>query len=117
MNKIGHVEFPSTDFKSTKKFFGKLFGWKFQIVKNWDYMLYYAPKPPHGGFYLIKKMPKAQTVIPYIEVKNIEKKLEEIIKLKGKIIVKKSPIGKWGWWAKFATPDGCHVALWENVKK
>jgi uncharacterized protein len=117
MNSVGHIEIPTTDFKTAKKFFGKLFGWKFQEVPDWDYMLFYAPKKPHGGFYHVKKMPKIHTVLLYIETDSIDKKLKQIKLLKGKILSRKTPIGKAGWWVKFQTPDGCHLALWESVKK
>jgi hypothetical protein len=117
MHVIGQVEFPTTDLKEAKKFFGKLFGWKFEEVPEWNYMLYYAQEKPHGGFYLVKKMPKKHTVLVYIEVDSIDAKLKEIKKAKGKVIVPKSSIGEFGWWAKFETPDGCHLALWESAKK
>ncbi len=117
MHSVGHIELPTTDFKMTQKFFGKLFGWKFEEVPDWDYMLFYAPEKPHGGFYKVKKMAKKHTVLIYIEVDSIDVKLKEIKKLKGKVVVPKSPIAQMGWWAKFETPDGCHIALWESVKK
>jgi hypothetical protein len=117
MHAIGHIEIPTTDFKAAKKFYGPLFGWKFEEVPDWNYMLFTAPVKPHGGFYQVKKMPKKHTVLLYIETNSIDKKLKEIKKAKGKILVPKSSIGKSGWWAKFETPDGCHLALWESVKK
>ncbi len=117
MHAIGHVEIPTTDFKKTKNFFGKLFGWKFEEVPQWKYMLFYAPEKPHGGFYLVNKMPKKHTVVVYIEVESIDIKLREIKKAKGKVVIPKSPISDMGWWAKFETPDGCQLALWESAKK
>lgn len=117
MHRIGHIEIPTTNFKVTKKFFGEIFGWKFEEVPEWNYMLFYAPQKPHGGFYLVKKIPKKQTIIPYIEVESIDLKLNEIKKYKGKVVIEKSPIGKIGYWAKFETPDGCQFALWQSAKK
>lgn len=117
MNSVGHIEIPTTDFKVAKKFYGKLFSWKFEEVPGWDYMLFFAPAKPHGGLYLVKKMPKKHSVLLYLETDSIDKKLKDIKKAKGKVLVPKNPIGKWGWWAKFETPDGCHLALWESFKK
>jgi predicted enzyme related to lactoylglutathione lyase len=34
MHAIGHIEIPTTDFKAAKKFYGKLFGWKFEEVPD-----------------------------------------------------------------------------------
>jgi uncharacterized protein len=117
MHAIGHIEIPTTNFKTAKNFYGKLFGWKFEEVPDWNYMLFTAAKKPHGGFYQVKKMPKTHTVLLYIETDSIDKKLVQIKKAKGKVLTPKTPIGKSGWWAKFQTPDGCHLALWESLKK
>ncbi len=114
---IGHIELPSTNFQVTKNFFGKIFKWKFEEVPEWKYMLFYAPHKPHGGFYFVKKMPKKHTILPYIEVDSIEKTLKAIKKYNGKVLTKKTPIADMGWWAKFETPDGCPLALWESTKK
>ena len=117
MNSIGHIEIPTTNFKKAKNFFGKLFDWKFEEVPEWNYMLFYAKKKPHGGFYLVKKIPAKQTTLLYIEVNSIEYKTVEIKKAKGKLLVPKTAIGKSGWWAKFETFDGFQFALWESSKK
>lgn len=117
MNGIGHIELPTTDFKITRNFFGKIFKWKFEEVPEWNYMLFYAPYKPNGGFYLVKRMPKKHTILPYIEVDSIEITLKKVKKLNGKVLKEKTPIADMGWWAKFETPDGCQLALWESAKK
>ena len=117
MHGFGHIEIPSTNFKKTKKFFGAVFGWTFQDVPEMEYVLFRAGSQPNGGFYLVKKMPKKGQVNAYIEVEDIDAKLKEIKKAKGKVLVKKTDIGTMGHIAQFATPDGCFLSLWQPAAK
>ena len=117
MHGFGHIEIPSTNFKKTKKFFGAVFGWTFQDFPEMEYVLFRAGTQPNGGFYYVKKMPKKGQVNAYIEVEDIDTKLKEIKKAKGKVLVKKTDIGTMGFFAQFATPDGCYLSLWQPAPK
>ncbi|HEX9005722.1 MAG TPA: VOC family protein [Bacteroidota bacterium] len=113
MNSFGHIELPTTDFRKAKNFYGKLFGWEFQDMPEIDYVLFRTGRHPNGGLVRVKKMPRSAQVNAYIEVEDIETKLKEIRRARGKILVKKSPIGSTGFWAQFETPDGCKLCLYE----
>jgi predicted enzyme related to lactoylglutathione lyase len=117
MHGFGHISIPTTNFKKAMKFFGKVFGWTFQEVPELDYVLFRAGTMPNGSFYRVKKMPKRGQLNGYIEVENIAVKLKEIKKAKGKVLVKKTPIGSLGWIGQFATPDGCYLSLWQTAPK
>ena len=114
MRGFGHVGIPTTDFKKAKKFFGKVFGWTFQDLPGMDYVMFRAGAPPNGGFYHVKKMPRKGQVNVYIEVENIDTTLKQIRKARGKVLVKKTPVKDMGWFAEFATPDGCFLSLWQS---
>jgi hypothetical protein len=113
MHGFGHIEIPTTNFKKTKKFFGTVFGWTFQDLPDINYVLFRAGQQPNGGFYFVKKMPKKGQVNVYIEVEDIDAKLKEIRKAKGRVLVKKTDVGTMGWFAQFATPDDCYLSLWQ----
>jgi predicted enzyme related to lactoylglutathione lyase len=113
MHGFGYVDIPTTHLKKAQKFFGTLFGWTFKEMPELETVLFRAGTQPNGGFYLVKKMPKKGQVNVYIEVEDIAAKLKEIKKAKGKVLVKKTPVGDLGWWAQFATPDGCYLSLWQ----
>ncbi len=117
MHYFGHVEIPTTNFKKAQKFFGNLFGWTFQEIPDMKYLLFKAERQPNGGFYLVKKMPKKGQVNVYIEVQDIDSKLKEVKKARGKVIQKKTQVGDMGWTAGFTTPDGCILYLWESAPK
>jgi predicted enzyme related to lactoylglutathione lyase len=53
----------------------------------------------------------------YIEVDDIDSKLKDIRKARGKILLKKTPVGPMGWMAQFATPDGCFLSLWQSAPR
>ncbi len=114
MHGFGHIEIPTTDFKKAKKFFGTIFGWTFQDIPDMDYVLFRAGTQPNGGFYWVKSMPKKGQVNVYIEVEDIDATLKKVRKARGKVLVKKTSIGSMGWFAQFATPDGCFLSLWQS---
>ncbi len=115
MHGFGHVGIPTTDFKKAKKFFGKVFDWTFQDLPKMEFVLFRAGTPPGGSFYRVKKMPKKGQVNVYIEVEDIGATLTKIRQAKGKVLVKKTPVLDMGWFAEFATPDGCYLSLWQSA--
>jgi predicted enzyme related to lactoylglutathione lyase len=82
-----------------------------------EYVFFRAGTQPNGGFYLVKKMPRKGQVNIYIEVEDIEMKLKEIRKARGKVMVGKTEVGGLGWIAQFSTPDGCFLSLWQSKPK
>ncbi len=115
MHSFGHVEIPTTNLKRAKKFFGTVFGWEFKDYPEVKYVIFSTGADPGGGFNLVKKMPKKGQVNVYINVENIDDKLKEIKKARGKVLMKKMPVGEMGFMAQFQTPDGCALCLWESV--
>ena len=117
MHNFGHIEIPTTNIKKAKKFFGGVFGWTFTDHPEIGYTVLHAGSHPNGGLERVKKMPKKGQVVAYIEVDDIKAKLKEIKKAGGKVVEKKSEVEGMGWYAKFATPDGCILALWQSAPK
>jgi len=114
MNHFGHIEIPVKDLTVSKIFFGKVFGWKFQDIPGIDYVMFRTEHKPNGGLFKVKRMPRSGQVNVYIEVKNINAILVKIRKARSTVIVGKTSLGKMGWFATFATPDGCHLSLWQR---
>lgn len=117
MHHIGHVQIPTTNIKKSKKFFGTVFGWTFTDHEEIGYTLFHTGRHPNGGVEPVKKMPKRPQTVVYIEVDDIESKVKQIKKAKGKIIEKKTEVPGMGWYATFNTPDGCRLALWQALRK
>lgn len=117
MHPFGHIEIPTTNLKKAKKFLGLVFGWTFTDHPEIDYSIIHTGHHPNGGLELVKKMPKRPQVNVYIEVDDIKAKLKEIKKAKGKVLEKKREVKGMGWYAKFSTPDGCTLCLWQSAPK
>ena len=117
MHNFGYVEIPTTNFKRAKKFFGTVFGWEFKDFPDIKYVTFKTPEQPHGGFMLVKKIPRSTQINVYVNVQDIDAKLKEIRKLRGKVVMKKSPVGTMGFMAQFETPEGVKMSLWENAQQ
>lgn len=115
MHRFGHIEIPTTNIKKSKKFFAGVFGWTFTEHPEIKYTLFHTGGHPNGGLELVKKMHKKGQVNVYIEVDDIDATLKEIKKAKGKIKEKKTAVKGMGSYAKFATPDGCILCLWQKT--
>lgn len=115
MHAVVHVEIPVTNLKRAKDWYGKVFGWSFQDVGA-DYALWNPPDSGvGGGLYLVKKMPAKSPVRAYIQVDDVEAKLNEIKKARGTVTVKKSEVPTMGWWAAFKDPQGAELYLWQRA--
>jgi len=118
MHNFGHIEIPTTNIKKARKFFGKVFGWTFTDHPEIDHTLFHAGSSPNGSLQRVKKMKKKSArVNVFIEVEDIDTKLKEVKKAKGKVLVKKTKVGTMGWRAQFETPDGCVLSLWQSAPK
>ena len=115
MHPFGHVEIPTTDVKKAKRFYAKVFGWRFSDHPEIKYTILHTGSHPNGGLELVRKMPKKGQVNVYIEVEDIEKTLNVIKKAKGKVVQKKTAVPGMGWSAKFKSPDGCVLCLWQHL--
>ncbi len=117
MHNFGHIEIPTTNLKRAEKFFGTLFGWEFKDYPEVKYAIFTTGAEPGGGLALVKKIPKKGQVNVYINVESIDAKLKEIRKARGKVVLKRTPVGDMGFFAQFLTPDGVGMYLWENAPK
>ncbi len=120
MHAVVHVEIPVTNLKRAKEWYVKMFGWTVQDVGK-NYALWNPPGGMSaggaaGGLYLVKKLPARAAVRAYIEVHDIDAKLAEIKKARGKVLVKKSEVPTFGWWAAFKDPQGAELYLWQSVR-
>lgn len=115
MHAVVHVEIPATNMKRAKEWYGRVFGWVFQGYDK-EYALWNAPGGgTGGGLYLTKKMPARSAVRIYLEVEDVEAKLKEIKKARGKIVRQKTEVPGFGWWAAFKEPQGLELYLWQSV--
>jgi predicted enzyme related to lactoylglutathione lyase len=116
-NIFNWVEIRVRDLGKAQKFYGSLFDWKINgnEDKDFAYWTLTTGEKPGGGLW---RMPKEKPtgVYVYIMVENIEKTLENVAKLGGKVIVPKSRESG-NAMATFADPDGNLFGLYEYAKE
>ena len=121
MPAIAHFDLPVDDMERARKFYEKLFGWKFTAVPGMP-MPYYlietkdlAGKPSVGGGMGPRGAPD-QRITNYIGVKSVDEDIVKVINLGGKIIMPKTPVPGWGYLAVCIDTEGNTFGLWEEDK-
>ena len=114
---IVHVEFHAKDPKKLEKFYGSLFGWKFQEVPGMNYSLFEAPSGPPGGVGGLEPGNWQPGITNYILVNSVDDHMKRIEKAGGKIVSPKLEVPGQGWFALFQDPAGITVALWQQNPK
>ena len=126
MDSVVHFEIPAEDAKRAQSFYHHAFGWNVQKFPGFEYYSIGTtesdqkgmPKSPgaiNGGMGK-KGGPLTNTVIT-IRVKEIDTALKKIVKLGGKTVQKKQPVGEMGHTAYFQDTEGNVVGLWQDAGK
>ncbi len=101
------LEIPTKDLESSKKFYSKVLGWKFEERKN-GMTLIQDSKGEFGHFWPLKgKLPGRPQVSLYLEVPSIAPILKKVLGSGGKIVQERTklPDGM-GYVGEFADPIG-----------
>lgn len=119
IGKIGWIDLTTLETEKIRDFYSKVAGWKFENVSMGDYNDYIMLSPNNEPISGIchklggnKELPN-QWII-YITVENIEKSVDECLKLGGKLI---SEIKNYGNSAKYCViedPSGAVTALFSE---
>ena len=117
-NKIVHVEFPVSDVEKMSKYYGDLFGWKFdkQAMPGMDYwMIATGQEELAGGMY--KKMEESEKPRFYVEVEDIDGHTEKFKSAGGMVLVEKQEIPGMGWSVLGTDPEGNVVGLYQTIRQ
>jgi len=113
MNGICHLEIPSKDFQKAQKFYGDLFGWQFDHIKEMDYLMFKAPAGVNGGFAKEFEISSRPGITIYIEVGDINGTIYKVKELGGEIIKEKTMINpEIGYYAYIKDLEGNQIGLW-----
>ena len=110
---IVHVEFHTNDPVRTKRFYGEVFGYKFEEFPEMNYTMYKAPGGPAGGIMKVMDNRPPQ-VLNYLLANDIERTLARVSAAGGAILQPKMEIPGQGWWALFQEPGGTVMALYQG---
>ncbi len=117
-DRVTYFEIPVSDVTKSKKFYTKVFGWKFTKVpmpgiEYW--MIDTGSKEISGGLY--KKMDPNQGPVNYASVKSIDATLKKLTRGGGRILSPKQEIQGVRWVAIGADPEGNQVGFYQDKPK
>lgn len=120
MPTIVHFDLPADDVERAKKFYEKLFDWKFNKVPMPEPFYLIETKdlngnPAVGGGMGQRKLPE-QRIMNYIGVPSIEEYLTKVKKLGGNIITPKMAVPGWGYLAVCVDTEDNTLGLWQEDK-
>ncbi len=127
MDAITHFELPVKDRTQAKKFYGDVFGWKFNDFPEMNYTIVHTaevdekqmptrPGAVNGGLVSVEDNGGLNPVL-VVDVPNIDEVLEKIEHAGGKISVQKMEVGDMGYYAKFTDPSGVTMGVWQTRDK
>lgn len=129
MNSVVWFEMPFDESERAQKFYKDVFGWQINPVPNMeDYLLANTtetdlqtmqPKNPgaiNGG--MSKRNPStAQHPVIVIQVDSIDEHVKKIEGSGGKIVMPKTGIGAFGFYARVSDTEGNQIGIWEQSKQ
>ncbi len=111
---INHIELNSKNLAETKKFYRRLFGWRFEMFGD-KYMMFNTSKKGVGGGFQLDKKVKPGTTRFYVNVLSIAQAQQKAAKLGGKVGQRKKAIGGGhGYWGTIRDPHGNQIGLWSK---
>ncbi len=118
-NRIVHFEIPANQPESLTRFYGELFGWKFQRAPFPD-MEYWlcetgSGEPGINGA-IMQKQNAQHPWMNYVSVENIDETIEKATQLGAQVALPKTPIPGVGSIAALVDPQGNAVGLWQQLK-
>ncbi|MCH9657833.1 VOC family protein [archaeon] len=129
MNSVVWFEMPFDESERAQKFYKDVFGWNINSVPNMeDYLLANTtdtdpqtmqPKNPgaiNGGMSK-RNSNTAQHPVVVIQVDSIDEHAKKIESSGGKIVMSKTDIGAFGFYARVSDTEGNEIGIWEQAKQ
>lgn len=116
-NDFVHCELSTPNTDKAVAFYKKMFKWKISKYPGMDYLGVNTGSKLSGGGIQKLPMPEAPTAwMPYVQVKDVKKSLEQAKKLGGKIIHPFQEVGDAGAIGIFLDPTGACLGVYEKAK-
>ena len=122
---IVHFEIPASNVDKIRDFYSKLFGWKIQKypgpMEYWTIETVpvdekMTPTRPGVNGGLFRKENENNKPVNYISVESIDKYIDKVKALGGKILQQKQEVPNVGWVALALDPEGNQIALLQPIQ-
>jgi predicted enzyme related to lactoylglutathione lyase len=117
---IVHFEIPADDVDRARKFYSALFGWKIEkFPGEMEYWMIatsgdFNDKTSLGGGLMKRKDPH-QPNLNYIGVNSVDEYSKKVNELGGKVVIPKTEIPGYGFFAVCSDTENNAFALWETT--
>ena len=117
---IVHFEIPADDIDRARKFYSALFGWKIEkFPGEMEYWMIatsgdFNDKTSLGGGLMKRKDPH-QPNLNYIGVNSVDEYSKKVNELGGKVVIPKTEIPDYGFFAVCSDTENNAFALWETT--
>jgi predicted enzyme related to lactoylglutathione lyase len=111
---ISHVEWCCIDPDRMAEFLKALFGWEFQPYGR-HYRLYAPEDQTQVGLLQVERVEPAAGALAFVAVPDIDATLAQATALGSAIVVAKTGIPDYGWYAQISAPEGQIVGLFETL--
>jgi predicted enzyme related to lactoylglutathione lyase len=116
-----HIDIPTSDRGLSKEFYGAVFGWQLQDLPEGDYtMITTSEDGILSGIGSLAaatgRQSPATGPVPYIRPENFEDTLAAVERAGGEVIIPKTDVLGYGWFAHFRDPDGNVIGLWMDAE-
>lgn len=119
-NRVIHFEIPANQPAALTKFYGELFGWKFQKapLPGPEYWLCdTGSEGPGINGAIMQRQHRQQPMVNYVDVPKIDEALAKATQLGAKVALPKTAVLGVGAFAAITDPQGNICGLWEQTKK
>jgi predicted enzyme related to lactoylglutathione lyase len=116
-----HVELLTGDRERAKQFYGAVFGWQLDDLPGADYTMITTSEngieSGLGGLAQVTGLAPAAVngIVPYIRPGDFDTTLAAIERAGGSVLIPKTDVMGYGWFAHFRDPDGNIVGLWQDA--
>ena len=115
INKLCHFEVGVRDYPAAKKFYSKVFDWKFEATKDGREMI--RTGDDVGGHLASMGHKPQNYVVFYIMVDDVEATVKKAVSLGGKAVLGPLEDGRGNTYAWIADPEGNVVGIYSEKKK
>ena len=115
-----HFDIPAKDYETIKKFYGGVFGWKFEEdegssdVWSISFGSEEQPEPITGA--IVPRSATNQPIGCHFLVSSIDESSAKIQELGGAVFVPRTPVPGKGFYACCMDPEDNYFVIWENDK-
>ncbi len=114
---VTHFEIYAEDLDGTAKFYRDLFDWKIEKAPGIDYFrIQTGTDESHGiaGGMLYRPIEGPRSWVHYVLVDSIDKTIEQVENLGGKLLRPKAAVPKTAWYAVVQDPEGNIFAVYQH---